>query len=397
MKRKTNFNVIISIILIELLVFIECQKSVTLQLNKEHLNGIAHAGRPITNYYLNVNVGTPGKPYKMLFDIDSSETWIPHSLTFSVIFKRLHYNIGYSKKESSTSVKENQEYSIDYQGCILTGKAYEDHFKFENNLITENNNLSIRQRFLAISSASNGLLGDYASDGVIGISPATLSELGSRSVLVGLHENRLIDDLKFSLYLDANLNSSYGGEVTFGSINSSNYFTIHESIQLHNLTNLHNKWALNLNNVMLGGQVIPCNQLECMAILSTGVNEIYGPLEDVLNIMTSLNVSTFNRPMDDQIYYYNHEIDCLKIVNLPPITFNIDGILYSVPPEMYLKKNEDGLFTKTTTCYVAIFPHKLANNQWILGTNYLSNYYTVFDFNKRQVGFASKKSTIKNK
>lgn len=363
-------------------------KIIRVALNKDTTYESGIANQPVTTYYTTILVGTPPKPFKVLLDVNAKESWLPHYLKLGIVYNRLHYSTGYNKKDSKSSVKEDKEYSIEYQKCYLTGKAYEDIVEFGN--VTESfKTVSLRQRFLAISSASNDRFSKLNIDGVISLSSVVLSDTGTRSILVNLNQQGLINDLKFSFYFDTNPDTNYGGEITFGGLNPNKYLG---NIYYHHLMNFDNdKWELKLQHVLLGSQLVSCHQKNCSAILSTGLNDLYGPLDDVRNIMNLLNVA---KPINklkkgDEAHDELYEIDCLRVVDLPNLTFNIDGMSYVVTPSMYVKKHVEGLVFKTSTCYVSILSSR-SNSQWILGTNFLSSYYTVFDLNRRQVGISAK-------
>lgn len=398
MNSPIRFH-LITITLVVGQLWLASAKTINVGLTKTTVMEAGPVGQPVTAYQLNLDIGTPGKQFSMLLDVNGKETWVPHNLALGgIIYHRLHYSKGYSKKASSSSVKEDKEFTINCLGCQLTGKPYEDTVRLVNassDSGLSNSKLKVRQRFLAISSASNGLLSAYPNDGVLSLNPAFISDIGSRSFLANLQNQQLIDDLKFSLLLNSNLEDSDGGELTFGGLNPARYFG---NIYYHNLANNYERWETNLQNVMLGGQVVSCHQKGCTAVLSTGVNEIYGPPEDILRIMNLLNVgkaaknvkldNSTNNGETNQLDLY--EIECLRVADLPIITIHIDGMAYTIPPAMYIKKKVDGMIFKTSTCYVTIFSNKTPN-QWILGTNFLANYYTVFDMNKRQIGFAARK------
>lgn len=364
-------------------------KTIRIKLHKTTSKQAGILGQPVTSYYINVNIGTPPKPFKLLLDTNANESWLPHYLKLGIIFSRLNYKNGYCKKDSKTSRKEDREFTIEYQECELTGKPYEDIFEFKDvsEGTSSNSSVSLRQRFLAISSASNDRFSSLEIDGVLSFAPAVSSDSGTRSILLNLNDARLIDELRFAIILDNIEDNDEGGELMIGGIDQTKYIG---NIRYHPLISLHRRWELPLQSVMLGGEVVSCYNLGCRATLSTGANDFYGPREDVLRIMKLLNVTSPDKDSNQLASDRLFEIDCLRVVNLPNLSFNIDGMPYVVSPSSYIKKKIDGLVFKSSTCYVTILPSDTVNH-WILGSNFMSNYYTVFDLYKHQIGFATRR------
>lgn len=341
--------------------------------------------QPITSYYAKVEVGTPAKKFKVLFDITSGESWLPHYSHFGLFLRRLHYGKGYCKADSSTSVKEAREYVFFYHGCELSGKAYEDQFTF-NDVMESLQSPSFRQRFIAVSSASDDRLSDLPMDGVVSLKLSTHSESGTRSMLLSLQAAGLIRQLQFSLWLDGSIDGGeLGGEITLGGQNPLRYlgtFSYHPVVSIK--TDL---WELKLQRVMLGGQIVSCQDRGCSAILSTSTNGLYGPQEDVQRIFTLLGLNAVS--VGDKKYAVQ-EVDCLKAAEIPALSFSIDGYVYVVPATSFIRRKVDGLIFKSSTCFVDIFPLS-ASTHWILGTDFLSNYYSTYDLASRTVGFAARK------
>lgn len=363
-------------------------RTIQIKLHKSTSEQGGILGQHVTSYYTNVNIGTPQKPFKLLIDTNANENWLPHYLKLGIIYSRLHYKNGYCKKDSKTGKKEEKLFTFEYQKCELSGKAYEDIFEFIGvNEGSSYNNVSFRQRFLAISSASNDRFSSLEIDGVLSLAPAVMSDSGTQSVLLNLRDTKLIDELKFSIALDTVDEKSEGGEIILGGTDQTKYIG---NICYHPMISLHKRWELNLQSVMLGGEVVSCYNLGCKTTLSTGVNDFYGPREDVLRIMNLLGVVNNQKDNNELVEDKLFEIDCLKVINLPNLSFNIDGKPYVVSPSSYIKKKVDGLIFKSSTCYVAILPSDSINH-WILGSNFMSNFYTIFDLNQRQIGFATRK------
>lgn len=385
-SNKLKMNKILTILVLVASCFslahlVSC-KMVRLSLGKSSSMKAGDLGQPLTSYYANVDVGTPPKAYKLLLDVNARETWLPHFLKLGLIYQRLNYMNGYAKKDSTTSIKEDQEYTIEYEQNQLTGKAYRDYFEFKN-VSGTTDRVRFLQRFLAISSASNDRFTRYAGvDGVMALYQYTISETGSESVVIGMNRAEFASELKFSLLLDANTDTDQGGELVFGDTDRASFIG---RLKYHPVSGPN--WGLKLQSVMLGSSVVSCSQANCDAIVSTSKNDIYGPPGDVKQILKLLHIiKTEAEFKEDHLY----EIDCLQVASTPPLTFIIEGAYYTIHPLSFIKKKVDGLIFKSTTCYLSILSNG-SQKTWELGTNFVANFYTVFDVNQRQVAFGMRK------
>lgn len=376
-------------------------RTLKIPLTRSTVQQAGEFGQPVINYYTTVAIGTPEKRFKIQFDVNYNELFVPH-YEWTLFRPYLHYSSGFQCKVSSSCVKTDLSLTTTYQNCKLTGKPYEDYIRFEKALplgpqatstqsigqqAQQNSSVEtkrFRQNFLAIGDASDGRFKDLEVDGYFGLSPAQQSPNGVLSLLLNLHKADLIDSFQFSFWFNPVLDNDQGGELVIGGIDPSRY---NGQIYWHTLNPLpHDQWTLNLQYVTLGQQTISldCSKTSpCQVVLSTGVSDIYGPRDEVNKLYNLLNIiqpSKKSLPL----------LDCRRIPQLPTINFMIDGIAYTLLPSNYVRKTVDGTYFKSETCYVAVLPSdNFHPRQWTLGTNFLGAYYSVFDMNFRQVGFAS--------
>lgn len=118
---------------------------------------------------------------------------------------------------------------------------------------------------------------------------------------------------------------------------------------------------------------------ECQVIISTALNDIYGPRDEVKRLYNSLNVIEDKNSLS--------LIDCRRVGRLSSIKFTVDDVDYDVQSSDYILRLPTEKIFKNETCYLSILP---ADNyhprQWILGTNFLLNSYYMFDMDNRRVG-----------
>lgn len=368
---------------------------IRIPLGRLNTQGIGSLGQPVINYYAPIYIGTPAKSFSVQFDVGLNDIFVPH-YNWNPFKTNLHYSNGYQCKVSSTCVKNNRQYVADYMGCQMTGKPYEDviHFgsAYAQSAPAANQTSSqpvalipvnFRQNFLAVSDASDARFKDMPIDGFVGLGPQAVSPATTcKNLLVSLHDTNHIDNLQFSLWFNPVLDSNQGGELALGGADTNKY---QGQIFWHRLSGVAgDRWALNLQQVVLGNAPIGCSPENCHATFSTMLNEVYGPRAEVQRIYNLLNTSRQESGIE--------QIDCRRLPNLPTLTFYMDGIPYALLPSNYIRKMDAGRgVSKKEVCYVAILPSESHTHEWILGINFLSAYYSIFDMTYKQIGFAALK------
>lgn len=320
------------------------------------------------SYYGHIAVGTPPKPFKVMFDTTTGDSWLPH-YTWNPFGRYLHSGIGYHGTSSKSSIKFDAEQKIYYRGTGLTGKAYIDMMMFAYDSHAPSMKTGVK--FLA-AYANTSRLRDEHYDGVIAMAPITHSDIGMANILDVLHEAGLIEKREFTLWLNPTPHVAYGGELMLGGsdpLRHSGDFRYHKLIG-------SNHWQIFVRQLFMGEKVI-CNV--CEIILDTGSVDMYGPSNSVMKIYEIVNVEkdlTTGLPT----------VDCYSVENLPSIEFYIDGLTYLFLPSNYVRRFKQS--DQSLKCYIGIKSHNYESDIWILGTNFLRQYYTRFDYENRQVGFA---------
>ena len=111
------------------------------------------------------------------------------------------------------------------------------------------------------------------------------------------------------------------------------------------------------------------------AIVDSGTSLIIGPKMDILAIALEIGA----KPTLTGQY----TIDCEKVAGLPDMTWTIAGKEYTVAGKKLVIQSAG-------MCIFAMmgmdFPKP--GPQWILGDVFMREYYTVFDYAEKRVGFA---------
>ena len=185
------------------------------------------------------------------------------------------------------------------------------------------------------------------------------------------------DKLVFALFLNQKVKFSSAMEnstLNFGNLNISRFSE--ESAFTYIQADLSdNTWKVPVTAPALGGEAIAENIK--VGLLSTTQGRlvvpskvfraVYGAICDFEDSCTTL---------ENKIEWHCSK----KIPSLDDLTFSIGGVQVTFTSEEYVRRE-----SKTCSLYLE------EGDNWVLGTSFLTKYYTVFDLEQRRVGFAAAK------
>jgi len=134
-----------------------------------------------------------------------------------------------------------------------------------------------------------------------------------------------------------------------------------------------------------------CGDEGCHAAVDTGTSLLTAPSKDLKKV--------------DEILELNDD-HCKDFASLPDLIFVIDGEEYHVKPKDYVittydggEEEDPGVHTEEdvdgcTPALMSLDVGKPYGPLWILGDIFMSSYYTIFNRDTNQVGFAT--ATHKN-
>ena len=170
-----------------------------------------------------------------------------------------------------------------------------------------------------------------------------------------------------------------------GGFDLEKYALPGEHITWHNIHPSHAFWSMDFSNMKLGDKPFTPSVNSVMADSGTSLNMI--PDAD------------FNAIKDT---FFKDNASCHVMRNtltacactaaeheaIPDITFEMDGSQYIIPRDMWYERGENN------QCVIK-FMHGPGKSQWILGLNFFTNYYTVFDYESYRIGFAKSTNWMK--
>lgn len=313
-------------------------------------------------YYGVVKIGTPPQEFQVIYDTGSSNLWVPEVGCVHCGYKIIHGGKNkYDAKSSSTFVQDGTDFSIQYGSGAVSGVYAQDTVTLAQDITVDS------QTFATIHDAG-GMGIAYAFgyfDGILGLGFDTISVGGVETVFHNAIDQGKVDQPMFAFYLGDNAD----GELTFGGYDESKFEEDELTwVPLSETT----YWRIDMDGV----KIASFSTGKTDAIVDSGTSLITGPSSDIRSIANQIGA----KPTITGQY----TLDCDALESIPDITWTIGGKDYTVA-------GKDLVIQSGGICIFAMmgmdFPKP--GPQWILGDVFMRKYYTVFDYEKEQVGFAT--------
>ncbi|CDW71184.1 eukaryotic aspartyl protease family protein [Stylonychia lemnae] len=313
-------------------------------------------------YYGKLYLGSQQEQMTFIFDTGSSWLWAP---TTDCTGANCHPSEKYDTKQSGFyQVLADIPTSIKYGTGGAAGYLSKDQVCLSKNQSTCMKDYSI----LSVFRTSE--LDSLQADGILGLAPS--NQRTKSSVFVEeLFKHGIIKERVFSFYVSKGQSSS---RVTFGGYNMDYAAPAadgqNQSITWNYLIN-SNYWSLSLVKVSLGDKTLKLSTKS--AIVDTGTSFLLMPSSDFSQFF-----SYFSQKMLCGIDKTYNLYFCLctpeNLKTFPSLKIQLGNNVYSMPWESYIQK-----------IMSMDFPY--GTGFWILGDNFLNNYYTIFDLEQQRVGF----------
>jgi len=316
-------------------------------------------------YYGTISIGTPPQSFQVIFDTGSSNLWVPKVGCKHCGIPFIGKKEKYDHQTSSTYMEDGADFEIRYGSGSVSGFFSKDSVTVADDIVIEG------QRFGEIQDAGGlGLaysLGKF--DGILGLGFSSISIDGATTVFENALKQNKLDQPIFSFYLGDNA----PGELTFGGYDASKFEGDLNFVHLDAAT----YWQITLDKVAAGDFEKESTD-KITAIVDSGTSLLTGPKADVAKIAAAVG-ATPN-------IVGEYTIDCEKLDDIPDVVFTIGGIEYTIPgKKTVIQVQQTCLFAFMGLDFPAPGP------QWILGDVFMREYYTVFNYNDKTIGFAKAK------
>jgi cathepsin D len=329
---------------------------------------------PITDfsdvqYYGPISLGTPEQNFLVCFDTGSSNLWVPsEKCEWDDVACWTHHR--YDSSKSSTYVANGTSFSIQYGTGSLTGFLSQDDMNIGG--------LVVKGQTFAEATAEPGLTFVAAQfDGIMGLAFVTISVDHVTPVWYNLISQGLVDQPLFGFWISNNPSGSNGGELTLGGTNPKYYTGSFTWAPLISET----YWEYMMDDFLVGNVSKGWCKGGCKAVADTGTSLIAGPKQQI----DQLNIQLGAFPLNGEGIFFT----CPDLSKLPPITLAIAGTQFTLMPNQYIVNDTVDGQSVCLSGFIGLDIPSPPGPLWIIGDLFMQNYYTVFDFGKQRVGYAT--------
>merc|ERR1711907_749237 len=295
-----------------------------------------------SEYFGEVDIGTPAQKFLVIYDTGSSNLWVPSKSCTNCKKNGTLYD----SSKSSTYAKNGKAFALQYGTGSCRGFLSTDTIALGGVKATGFD-------FGEVTTEAADVFGSAPFDGILGLGPV---KAAIDQVAMPLQK------LKDQGQIKQNIVSFYTGDITY--------------INVALAAKLLPYWLVSAKDIKVGGTSIgACNAFTGWEmVVDTGTSVLAGPVKAVNDLIKPIG---------------NVSADCSNVHTLPTITFSIGGNDFDLGPDFYVLKGEDE--NGAIQCQLGIEGVNAGVPIWILGDPFLRKYYTVWDAEANRVGFATAK------
>jgi len=319
-------------------------------------------------YYGPMELGTPPQTFQVIFDTGSSNTWVPSAkCPIYEVACRLHTR--YHSEKSSTYKENGTDFEIRYGSGSMSGFLSSDSCCVAG--------VCVSDQTFAEATHEPGLAFIAARfDGIMGMGFPDIAVLGVRPPFNQMVDQGVVDSAVFSFWLNRDPDAELGGELILGGTDPRFY----EGEITYVPVDKEGYWQVTMDGMESGGNSVGCSG-GCTAIIDTGSSLLVGPTAETKAINKMIGAVELI-PGTGQ-----YQVICSEVPTLPDISMVLGGKKYTLKGEDYvLKVTQLG----QTQCISGFMGMDLPMGPWwILGDVFIGKFYSVFDMENSQVGFAN--------
>lgn len=333
-------------------------------------------------YVGTIKIGSNASVFNVQFDTGSSWLWIPEvSINTTTFQNKSKYNCSESLTCYQTVPKANLD--LNYGVASVSAYVVSDSVDFGNQV-------SVKNFSFALATSVENLDGLNA-DGIIGLGYSDNVTLKHSFFDLLLNQN-IIKNRMFSLYINNNPQPAQGFESEL-IINGFDKKKISNNtgFQYIRTTDPRN-WTLTIKAMKVGNTTVPLKSVRFpQAILSSSHAYMALPATMLSKVVNAMKENSLDCSYDQASF---PRCQCKNgLTGFPTLAFSFydpfNNITMTLPilPENFVSLT--GI-----TCEIQISTIGALEEVWILGNNFMRNYYLMFNMDNSSVGFSNIASQV---
>merc|ERR1719356_2031130 len=316
-------------------------------------------------YFGEVDIGSPSQKFTVIYDTGSSNLWVPGKACGNCKQGTPKYDSG----SSQSFEKDGRSFAMQYGTGSCQGYLSKDQVQMGGLTIDG-------FKFGEVTSEAVDVFGQAPFDGILGMGVPAAAVDKVPMPMDMLVAQKKIEHNIFAFYLSSG--GKAGSTLTLGGTDASFHTGDFSYFPVSKAASLLPYWLISAKAIdVAGASAVSCNFLTgCYMVVDTGTSIISGPPNTVDKLTSKIG---------------KVEDDCSIVDKLPVITFSFSQGWtstkdFELGPDFYVirVKDEQG----KEHCQLGIQGVNAGVPIWILGDPFLRKYYTAWDADNNQVGFA---------
>ncbi|ORX59539.1 acid protease [Hesseltinella vesiculosa] len=356
-------------------------------------------------YIVNLQAGTPPKPFDVIIDTGSVEFWLATTGCPQSVCPVPLYNPSSSSTANVTTTPAGIQYGL--------GSA-------NGNYVTDTVSLGgltiQKQQFIAVTNTTDTFVmggqpvdsGSVVASGLMGLAfdyGETWDHAAYPTIIDNLMNQKLISQAIFSIYLNFVNATGWSGEIIFGGIDSTKYTGQLSYAQVNTYTVQTTPQPTYIYWTVMSPSLTVMNN--SVSVAGGSFLKPMAAMMDTGTTMSYIDVTTFTTiqkvlgaylsPSPDS--YGNYKLTTCNIPTSLTVQMGLLGSLQnsgasnSSNAMLTLRLYDMALKNPDGSCTFGFSTMNYAGGgssfDWLLGDTFLRNFYLVFDYGNYRIGFAS--------
>lgn len=310
-------------------------------------------------YFGPIKIG--GQNFQAIFDTGSSDLWVPGKKCKSPACKA--HAPPFDESKSKTFVELNKTTGITYGTGQVNVTSGTDNVELSGIIAS---NQTFGRTFL---ESDDFLKSQF--DGIFGMAFDKLSAQNATTPFANMVKQKTVANSFFGFHLSRALDIPKGdvGTLTLGGVDKSKFTG---TISNNDVVGDTGFWLITLDEASVNGKCAV--NTSRLSVIDTGTTLVLIPTADATSIHAQIPGSS--------LIQGSFVVPCNTTAK---VSFKFGGVSYNIDPRDI---STQAIPSSPGNCLSGIQASNALGNAWLVGDVFLKNVYSVFDINKKTVGFA---------